>query len=173
MFRFFLEIATNPILRRPPSEITTEYNSDLKDINSLLGDICEALQESKRIAFIVEGFGQSPWPVDITTDLAIFLEQLPGLVGWMTDISSTTFVLDFYEQGIDRRLNFDNGKGLVQITCESWGTFEPYPNIEIISREALSTMIKELVQGFLQLANLVAPEIVAHEWFQKWRSEVQ
>src|SRR5471032_2614651 len=72
------------------------YDPELDDIRSILIDVCEAL--SNYVQFNVSGFGQDNWPVDVATDLAVFLEQLPY---FMIAISAgENFELQFYEQGI-------------------------------------------------------------------------
>ena len=71
---------------------------------SVLQDICELLEEEGTISFFVSGFGDPNWPLDIATDLCVILEQLPLA---LTKLANETgeFELDFYEQGVERRLN--------------------------------------------------------------------
>jgi hypothetical protein len=53
------------------------YDPSLDDVRSILEDVCEAAGAESR--FVVPGFGQDSWPVDVRTDLPDFLEQLPDL----------------------------------------------------------------------------------------------
>lgn len=59
-------------------ELPLQYEDGVDDVRSILCDVCDALAGSSSADFIVSGFGQERWPVDVRTDLAVFLEQLPN-----------------------------------------------------------------------------------------------
>ena len=75
---------------------TRTYHLELDDVRSILNDVCDWLQPHAR--FIVSGFGQARWPVDVRTDLCVLLEQLPSAL--LALASDAPFEIDFYEQGI-------------------------------------------------------------------------
>jgi hypothetical protein len=153
MFQFSLEEDASQSLLLPSEE--AEHASELGDVTDLLQGICAAFAKADGIVFKIEGFGQPSWPVDVSIDLEVFLEQFPGLVTWITDINASTYILDFYEQGLQRRLCFDNKESMVQITCESWGTFQPCPEIERVTTEILSSMTTMFLENFLHLSSPV------------------
>jgi hypothetical protein len=76
------------------------YDPELDNITSVLTDICEALAEEGSVRFVVDGFGQDPWPVDVRTDLPVVIEQVPAVLKALRSGFSTS--LGFYEQGIQR-----------------------------------------------------------------------
>jgi hypothetical protein len=53
------------------------YDIELDNITSVLIDICDALAEEASVHFLVGGFGQDPWPVDVRMDLPVVIEQVP------------------------------------------------------------------------------------------------
>lgn len=93
---------------------------DIEDVQEIMSLLCEKLENFSLARFRVEGFGETAWPVDVSTDFLAVLEQLPDLIKFLnidTDESSV-FYLDFYEQGIQRRLVFRKNEGLVTVACQ-------------------------------------------------------
>jgi hypothetical protein len=56
------------------------YNEGLDDGRSVIQDICEIFDQTKKVDFIVSGFGQNYWPVDCQFDLPVVMEQLPQIM---------------------------------------------------------------------------------------------
>lgn len=79
-----------------PSPVTRAYDPELDDVRSILADVCELASDAGR--FIVAGFGQDRWAVDVSTDLLVLMEQLPE--AFIAMESGAPFAIDFYEQGI-------------------------------------------------------------------------
>lgn len=154
-----------------------EYDNELDDVTSILSDACEALAETKRITFCIEGFGQAQWPVDVWLDLVTLLEQLPGLVRWLKTANEPLFKLSLYEQGVERDLFFERSGDMIQVTCRTWGfetpTWRPSPQEEYINYNLLQQMLRELVETFLSEVEAVCPNLLAHEWLQDWRHAVE
>lgn len=82
----------------------SDCDPELDGIITLLSMVCSQLEESGKATFIVSGFGENNWPVDISTDLAVFLEQLPQSI--LSFDKNVSFEIDFYEQGVERTLLF-------------------------------------------------------------------
>lgn len=76
---------------------------EFDDYRSILHEVCGML-ETREVSFTVQGFGETKWGVDTATNLVVVHEQLPGLFSWASDERSESFDLDFYEQGVERRL---------------------------------------------------------------------
>ena len=144
------------------------YDEGLDDIRSLLSDACEVLEESQALAFHVEGFGQSDWPVDVSTDLLTVIEQLPALLSWLDSGHAGEFPLDFYEQGIQRSLIFQRMNTDVRATCISGTEWHPVPKDEFIELSNLDYMFTELVRTFVRSVNRICPDVAGHEWFHAW-----
>lgn len=101
-------------------ESNDKYNFNLKEVESveyLFPEICDQLEKSNLVKFRVEGFGKLPWPVDVSTDLMIVIEQLSDLLKFLDTSEATTGNLNFYEQGIERQIIFTKVGKLVKINC--------------------------------------------------------
>jgi len=140
------------------------YDPELDDVGSILGDLCEAVKNEA--LFVVSAFGQDRWPVDVRTDLVIFLEQLPRALHEIQ--LGLPAVLDFYEQGIERTLSFSPVGDQYSVTCLSLTDWRPVPAIEVIGREPLETMLKRVMEKFLGLIGKIAPSLVEHPRVQAW-----
>lgn len=154
---------------------------DIEDVQEIMSLLCEKLENFSLARFRVEGFGETAWPVDVSTDFLAVLEQLPDLIKFLnidTDESSV-FYLDFYEQGIQRRLVFRKNEGLVTVACQpfpinnsvsivpnaSWGRqIEENP----IEKKVLKDMVCEIVRNFVLAAKKLCPNLAAHWCFQEW-----
>jgi hypothetical protein len=147
-----------------------EYNSDLDDIRSLLFDICQVLARTESVLFVVEGFDEKPWPVDVSTDLVTFLEQVPDLLDWFDSEDSSKFVLDFYEQGIERSLIFDRTDSVINIACESRTDWEPKYD-EVVQKADFDVMFTEFLRNFIHCTKILCPGILNHAWFYEWRGK--
>ena len=83
-----------------PDFSTRTYDPNDDDVRSILMDVCRAI--GQRGEFVVSGFGQNSWPVDVQTDLPVFLEQLPSALLAVSKCAMAE--IDFYEQGVERSI---------------------------------------------------------------------
>ncbi len=153
--------------------------NDVEDVTGIFALICDALEESNVVRFRVEGFG-SPWPVDVRTDLLIVLEQLSELLKFLNSPESTIGYLDFYEQGIERRLVFRKLEDdLVKLNChklleyagnqeQDWGQELEEEPIKLAS---LKLMICHLIKSFIAIADELCSTLTSHKFFQEWCRE--
>ena len=63
----------------------------------------------------ISGFGENPWPLEDSTELIIFLEQLPSVL--LDAQKRHPFKIEFYEQGFERELNFTPRPDGYRIDC--------------------------------------------------------
>jgi hypothetical protein len=152
-------------------ELPLEYEEELDDVRSIIRDICEALADTSSADFIVSGFGQERWPVDVRTDLPVFLEQLPDAVA--SAESCASFSLDFYEQGIERVIHFECKGEEYSARCVSQTPWKPEPAIETIGRLELKRMLCDIREGFVQFLSSKAPRVAAHPWIRNWAGNVE
>ena len=156
-------------------EASPEYDEEFHSIESLIMDICEYLSGFEEITFEVVGFGLE-WPVDVQTDLATIITQIPPLL--MNIKNRKEAKLQFYEQGIERELVFkDNGGATLAIACFDLFNQPLATCQEHISFLELIDMLSRLLQVFLKLSEELCPKIVAHKLFQEWlkgfRSQIE
>jgi hypothetical protein len=165
---------SGPAQAQPPATRveTVEYTEENDDIQSLLIGLCIQLDAQEGVHFVVEGFSDAPWPTSVRPDLCILLEQLPDITRAI-DTHAGQFDLDFYEQGLQRRLHFERTGDDVQISCTNWGlSSTPDENTIEMKIGDLSRMFRAVAAEVVRLASMVTPELAAHPWFAQWRSEV-
>ncbi len=137
------------------------------DLLSVLEVICDELEECGCVRFLVGGFGQEAWPVDVRTDLLTVVEQLPQVVDALTK-EAAQFELDFYEQGLQRRLNFERTGADTTITCTSATEWDPSPDQEHMSIDSLVDIMRSLRSAFVDLAGRRCPEVAQNDLFSQW-----
>jgi hypothetical protein len=143
-----------------------ERNYDLHedDIRSILFDICRVIAGWSD--FVVSGFGQDRWPVEVTTDLPVFLEQLPSVLRAVRDGVDTR--IDFYEQGVERSIELTSNGDIYVVKCVSNTSWEPNPVIDSVNRRMLEDMLLALRDVFMASFAEVAPGLVNHSWVKEW-----
>ncbi|MDR2031587.1 MAG: hypothetical protein LBP86_04875 [Azoarcus sp.] len=140
------------------------YDPELEDVGSILTDICRELEYG--LEFVVSGFGQDRWPVDVSVDLAIILEQFPEIFCAIRE--GTQLNIDFYEQGVERYIKLTPDKEYYVAECTSISKWQPNPNVERIHRSNLEKMLLDIKETFISVLEKVAPNLLRHIWIQKW-----
>ncbi|WP_157903136.1 hypothetical protein [Cupriavidus malaysiensis] len=142
------------------------YDPNDDDVRSILWDVCQAI--GQRGEFLVSGFGQDHWPVDVQTDLPVFLEQLPSAIMAVSEGMPTE--IEFYEQGIERSITLMLEGGVYVAACKSsmstcWQTNSIS---EEVDREELKEMLLAVREVFMRFFADTAPGLVKHPWIQQW-----
>lgn len=152
--------------RLPSVAVWTDrfYDPAVDDVRSILFDACGALSDYCR--FHLSGFGDASWPVDVATDLCVFLEQLPAAVAAIRQGERAE--LDLYEQGVERRLDITPADGHCTIECTSLGAWVPAYEAERLERDALIEMLTTLLSEFMKALTVVAPSLATHPWVLAW-----
>lgn len=140
------------------------YDPDEDDVRSILIDVCRAI--GRRGEFLVSGFGQEKWPLDVQTDLAVFLEQLPEVLRAVHEGRDTS--IDFYEQGIERSIDLSLSDGQYVAKCTSRTGWQPNPTVQRIEREDLEAMLLAVREMFMRAFAEVAPSLAGHPWVRSW-----
>lgn len=144
------------------------YDNELDSILSVIHDACEALGSTDAIRFVVTGFDAKPWLVDVETDLATILWSLPDTLNSLRQ--HRDFSIDFYEQGVERRLDFREKGEDMEIECVSRAHhWDPQPKVMSIGRDELKTMLERLAVDFCSLVEDICPQLTRHPWFQDWK----
>lgn len=144
------------------------YDPEEDDVRSILIDICHSIEG--QVDFKVSGFGQDRWPVDTSTDLAVFLEQLPNAIRALKNRQPTN--IDFYEQGIERYLKISQSDDcdIYQIFCASNTNWKPNPETEKIHITELLKILSAAKDNFLQIINEISPSLTNHPWITEWKN---
>jgi hypothetical protein len=150
-----------------PTSRRRVYDAELDDVGSILADLCDELAESECVEFLVSGFGQDSWPVDVRVDLLTILEQLPSTALAIRS-GAPEFRLDFYEQGLQRFLTFERSNDNVLVRCVGGLTWQPEPVAMILPFTDLSGMLDSLRAEFISIASAINPELARHPWLEEW-----
>lgn len=144
----------------------------IDDMVSMLIYACDKLENLHTYRFMVSGFGQHDWPTDLSVDLATILEQLP-LVNQNIRISHGECSLDFYEQGIERKIQFTwpgGAEGKIQLYCSSRTDWKPDPESVEMYVDELRIMLAELQNDFCTACKECMPKLVETEYFKAYCS---
>jgi len=153
-----------------PSTEQPDYDETLDNIESLIMDICEVLSDTQRVEFRVSGFGEPAWPVDVGTDLATIITQIPDVLGALHQSENTS--IQFYEQGIERELFFSCNNSRVEVICKHLVEDKLMPIKEIAGLSELRNMLGGLLVSFIELSKITCPATVDHRIFQDWLKDV-
>ncbi|QDH21622.1 hypothetical protein [Saccharibacillus brassicae] len=123
--------------------------------------MCEIFGISARVSFFVSGFGQKRWPVDCKTDLATVIEEVPYILEKVNN-GDFFFELDFYEQGIERTLIFEEEDNKVQITCSSRTDWIPDPNNVRMDKSEVLRMFENFYNSFWECSYVLCSELAEH-----------
>lgn len=146
-----------------------EYDDELDDERSVIADICEVFANTNRIRFIVSGFGSSHWPVDCRFDLPIIIEQLPEIKKKI-DKDDFNFSLNFYEQGIEREINFTQDKDNIILECISRNNWVPEPSIIAMGKEDISRIFNMLYENFKSFSTSICKDLSTNHLLKAWMS---
>lgn len=139
---------------------------------TVLSEICDALAGVDGVRFAVRAFDRVPWPVSVSVDLCVLLEQLPDVVAAADQ--GRSFELDFFEQGIERTLHAEARDEDFEFSCscrlETWA---PQWRVERVPQVTFRQMLRALVVEFNRLAAAVRPDLVAHPQFARWADAVR
>jgi hypothetical protein len=143
------------------------YDGETDDVRSILSDLCEVISDRGVATFLVSGFGDDCWPVDVGVDLPVLLEQLPEAIASVSS-GESAFELHFYEQGIERFLHFSPLGSTYSVQCTTWTDWTPDPATEQVRRADLLAMLLSVRQEFLALVQWLAPGLASHPWMRAW-----
>jgi hypothetical protein len=102
----------------------------------------------------VEGF-HLKWPVDVLTDLSCIIPQLPFAIEALK--KNKIFSLEFFEQGLERKMIFYHSPEKIRIKCYSLFDHLRSPIIESIKPSELEHLLKTLLNNFIKIANKYNP----------------
>ena len=155
---FLIEI--NCIDEKSINEIKPCGEYDFECSEEFIMDICERLADENVVQFLVEGFGLN-WPIDVQTDLATLIPQIPKAIHLLTN--SKNFTLEFYEQGIERELRFSCHNDEIHIKCGSLLGGWDADVKEIETKNNIESLLKCFLNSFIDLAARYYPSLNLHK----------
>lgn len=149
-----------------------QFDDSADDVSGLLAWLCIYFANQNSNNFVISGFGQDAWPVDVRTELAIFLEQLPNSIDAVNNQDSQ-FEISFYEQGFERTLNFELKREKYLVSCTSFDQWQPDPAVETIDGELLMGMFIQIGEEVLKGCEQVDPSLLNHPLMREWIEKVR
>ena len=146
-----------------------EYDDELDDGRSIIVDICEIFADTEKILFFVSGFGDENWSVDCRFDLPIIIEQLPEIIRKINN-RDFNFKLDFYEQGVEKEIEFVNDVDCVRLVCISRNDWIPEPSKIEMRKEDVSLVFNKLYEDFLSYSAILCNSLANHYLLKEWMS---
>jgi hypothetical protein len=143
---------------------------ELGDVASITQAMCRGL--AGHVRFVVRAFDDREWPVDVKTDLSVFVEQLPKLLEFLASETRGSCLVDFYEQGIERALEFRQDGEAVVVTCSSRTRWRPQNDRIVLDGRSLVRMLGNLLSTFLDAGQKACSEGAAQPAFVNWRADV-
>lgn len=145
-------------------EVRFDYDDELDDGRSVIMEICDTVfRDTGQVDFHVSGFGQDDWRTDMIA-LATVIEQLPEVIQKIKK-DDYNFIIDFYEQGTEKTVVFEEEGLMVKVTCESrTGTigWEPNPKEIKMEKEQIKSMIMNLYNKFFLIGETLCPTLINH-----------
>ncbi|MBM6388010.1 MAG: hypothetical protein JSY10_29370 [Paenibacillus sp.] len=161
-------ILTGSIDKNVLNEDLLNSELELDDVVAILISICEVFELSGVMSFVVSGFGQEKWPVDCRTDLATIIEQIPDILEKVSK-GIFSFQLDFYEQGVERLLVFEEEGGLVRVTCISRTNWIPNPKTILMDKVEVSTLFENFCMNFLEYSLVFCTDLANNPLLENWK----
>ncbi len=138
---------------------------DEYDYDCILLDICNMLHDTGVVEFFMSGFGDDNWGTDCKADLPCVLERMLDILPAIQ--TKADFQIDFYEQGIERMLNFYHKEGMFIIECKSYVNAVPIPIIKMHYNDVRNIFIK-LYKDFISCVKILVPKAMENELFIEW-----
>lgn len=173
MFELALQIHPDALAAAQPGQPGDEY--ELETVEAQLMAACELIADAGVADFRLLCCGEHPWPVDVRTDLSVFLEQLPGLLQALME-GSPSFRLRMYEQGIETVLAFTRAGGLLQVRCEpllAGGENRFGTHGESLGVQMLVHSMAGVLSAFIQCCERVCPQLLMRTELTDWRRLVE
>lgn len=135
-------------------------------IMELLDVACDILEDVTRFVIVL---GRSAWPVDVRTDMSVFLEQLGPLFAFLQR-GGGEFRLSMYEQGTEADIVIEVRDGFARLRCESFGAgsigFDA--SVQLVSVGSLVDRLAKLRDDFLSACESVCPKLLSYPAFVEW-----
>jgi len=145
-----------------------DFEPDHTDISMILFEICSNLHHSGQVEFTVSGFGDASWPVDVEVDLSTIIDQVKEALCEIKE-GRFDFEIDFYEQGVQRRITVEDAGKNAMLTCDCCTSWDADPRSINMNKNELKYIVESLFAKFGKLSEELTPDLYALKLFQEWK----
>jgi hypothetical protein len=173
MFELSLHIQRESFEAAQPGQVSEDYELSTAEVQLMAA--CELLADTAVADFRLVCCGERPWPVDVRTDLSVFLEQSAGLLQALKD-GAPSFRLEMYEQGTETVLVFSRGEGKLHVHCEpllTLGDRRFCTRDEALDVAVLVRAIAGVITGFTECCARLCPQLLVLPELTRWRKTVE
>lgn len=149
-----------------------QYDEELDDISSLISDACRFMSVRGGYEFSLTSHVVRHIALDVGTDLAIVLEQIPQLLTWLRQETSEQFTLLLYEQGVNLRIELTKTGNAIRLRFSELTSGHEL-GVDIASAHAIETGARAVSDYFIEFVRSRCNPIFTHPWFQEWLSSQQ
>lgn len=89
----------------------------------------------------------SEWPFDCIFDLPGIMEDVPEIIKKVNQ-DDYNFKLDFYEQGVEQEIIFEDNGNDVNLTCVSRTNWRPNPRVIVMNKQDINRQFTSLYKNF-------------------------
>jgi hypothetical protein len=173
MFELALQVQRESLEAARPGQVSEDY--ELSTAEAQLMAACELLAAAAVADFRLVCCGELPWPVDVRTDLSVFLAQSVGVLQAL-DEGAPSFRLEMYEQGIETALIFRRMEGKLHVHCEpllASGDTRFCTQDEELGTEILVRAVAGVITGFTECCARLCPQLLVLPELTRWRKTVE
>lgn len=173
MFELALQIQRESLEAARPGQVSDDY--ELSTAEAQLMAACELLADAAVADFRFVCCGELPWPVDVRTDLSVFLAQSVGLLQALVD-GTPSFRLEMYEQGIETTLIFRRMEDRLHVHCEpllTSGDTRFCTRDEELGMAVLVRAVAGVTTGFTECCARLCPQLLVLPELTRWRKTLE
>ncbi|HLL03200.1 MAG TPA: hypothetical protein VK539_21640 [Myxococcaceae bacterium] len=173
MFELALHIQRESLEAAQPGQVSEDY--ELNTAEAQLMAACELLADAAVADFRLICCGELAWPVDVRTDLSVFLSQSVGVLQAL-DAGAPCFRLEMYEQGIETALIFRRVGGRLHVHCEpilASGDSRLCTRDEELDMTSLVLAVADVITGFTTCCTRLCPQLLVLPEMTHWRKTVE
>lgn len=148
-----------------------DYDPELDDIRSILHDVCVELKNQK-VEFNVINPTEGEWPTDVFSDFKMIVEQLPAFLHFLSSEDLKSFDLGFWEQGIQRILEFRRIGSRLELNCTTFSLTPPVVQTSLEDAGYWLTMTTALWNRFYNSVKALMPSAILHPWWREWVAQL-
>lgn len=163
---FELELTHNNTLCK---KVKFKRFDECKCFDEFVMEVCEYFSIKNISSFTVKGFSLE-WTVDVFTDLSTIIPQIEGVIHNLRSLKPAKLL--FYEQGIERCLNFNRSENNISIFCLDLITGNKIGDEEESCIQNIEDMLLSFLSKFIEIVSFEIENIENNNLFSDFSFRV-